>query len=166
MTPEPEADEVVIPDAAVIPALLRAARGSYAHAIRARLVAAGFEDMPRNGSYVLGGIVNQGGSAGSLVRELGISKQAASQLIDTLVVRGYLERQTNAKDRRRVSIDVTDRGRAAAAVVRAGVQSIDEELAGLVLPAELAGLRAGLVALCDIRERMEEEARAGIDNGS
>jgi DNA-binding MarR family transcriptional regulator len=101
------------------------------------------------------------------VRELGISKQAASQLIDTLVVRGYLERQTNAKDRRRVSIDVTDRGRAAAAVVRAGVQAIDEELAGLVLPAELAGLRAGLVALCDIRERMEEEeARAGIDNGS
>jgi DNA-binding MarR family transcriptional regulator len=166
MTPEPEADEVVISDEAVIPALLRAARGSYAHAIRARLVAAGFEDMPRNGSYVLGGIVNQGGSAGSLVRELGISKQAASQLIDTLVVRGYLEREVNAKDRRRVSIDVTDRGRAAAAVVRAGVQAIDEELAGLVLPTELAGLRAGLVALCDIRERMDEEARAGIDKGS
>jgi DNA-binding MarR family transcriptional regulator len=100
------------------------------------------------------------------VRELGISKQAASQLIDTLVVRGYLERQTNAEDRRRVSIDITDRGRAAAAVVRAGVQSIDEELAGLVLPAELAGLRAGLVALCDIRESMEEEARAGISNES
>ena len=100
------------------------------------------------------------------MRELGISKQAASQLIDTLVVRGYLERQANAEDRRRVSIDVTDRGRAAAAVVRAGVQAIDEELAGLVLPAELAGLRAGLVALCNIRERMEEEARAGIDNGS
>lgn len=166
-TSEPEADEVVIPDGAVIPdeavipALLRAARGSYAHAIRARLVAAGFEDMPRNGSYVVGGIVNQGGSAESLVRELGISRQTASQLIDTLVLRGYLERQANAEDHRRVSIEVTDRGRAAAAVVRAGVQAIDEELAGLVLPTELAGLRAGLVALCDIRERMEDEARVG-----
>jgi DNA-binding MarR family transcriptional regulator len=169
-TSEPEADEVVIPgevvipDEAVIPALLRAARGSYAHAIRARLVAEGFEDMPRNGSYVVGGIVNQGGSAESLVRELGISGQDASQLIDTLVLRGYLERLLNAEDRHGVSIEVTDRGRAAAAVVRAGVQAIDEELAGLVLPNELAGLRAGLVALCDIRERMEDEARVGEDS--
>src|SRR5580692_7436602 len=103
-TSGPEADEVVIPDQAVIPALLRAARGSYAHAIRARLVAAGFEDMPRNGSYVVGGIVNQGGSAEGLVRELGISRQTASQLIDTLVLRGYLERLLNADDPHRVSI--------------------------------------------------------------
>jgi DNA-binding MarR family transcriptional regulator len=171
-TSNPESDELVIPDEAVtpdeavIPALLRAARGSYAHAIRARLVAEGFDDMPRNGSYVVGGIVNQGGSAENLVEELGISEQAASQLIDTLVLRGYLERQADAEDPRRVSIEVTDRGRAAAAVVRAGVQAIDEELAGLVLPNELAGLRAGLVALCDIRERMEDEARAGVGDGS
>jgi hypothetical protein len=38
--------------------------------------------------------------------------------------------------------------------VRAGVVAIDAELA-----ADLAGLRAGLTALCDIRERMEDEAR-------
>ena len=87
MPSAPETDE---PDEVVIPALLRAARGSYGHAIRARLADAGFEDIPRNGSYVLGGMVNHGGSAGGLVRELGVSKQAASQLIDTLVLRGYL----------------------------------------------------------------------------
>src|SRR6266566_8566963 len=46
----PVADEVVIP------ALLRAARGTYAQAIRVRLAAAGFDDMPRNGPYVLGGM--------------------------------------------------------------------------------------------------------------
>jgi DNA-binding MarR family transcriptional regulator len=109
----------------------------------------------------LGGIVNQRGSAADLVRELGVSKQAASQLIDALVLRGYLERQTNPEDRRRVTIDATDRGRAAAAAVRAGVEAIDEELAALVSPAELAGLRAGLIALCDIRERLEDEAGAG-----
>jgi DNA-binding MarR family transcriptional regulator len=143
----------------VIPALLRAARGSYGHAIRAQLATGGFDDIPRNGPYVLGGIVNHGGSAGGLVRELGVSKQAASQLIDTLVLRGYLERQVNPEDRRRVTIVVTDRGRAAAAAVRAGVQSVDAELSELISPSELAGLRAGLTALCDIRERMEDEAR-------
>lgn len=156
MPSQPEADEVPIP------ALLRAARGSYGHAVRSRLLAAGFEDLPRNGPYVLGGIVNQRGSAADLVRELGVSKQAASQLIDALVLRGYLERQTNPEDRRRVTIDATDRGAAAAAAVRAGVEAIDEELAALVSPAELAGLRAGLIALCDIRERLEDEAGAGI----
>jgi DNA-binding MarR family transcriptional regulator len=153
-------------DEVVIPALLRAARGSYGHAIRARLADAGFDDVPRNGAYVLGGIVNHGGSAGGLVRELNVSKQAASQLIDTLVVRGYLERQAHPEDRRRVTIDATERGRAAAAAVREAVVSIDEELASLISAQELAGLRAGLTALCDIRERIEDEARTGIGERS
>ena len=146
-------------DEVVIPALLRAARGSYGHAIRMRLAAAGFDDLPRNGAYVLGGIVNHGGSASGLVRELGVSKQAASQLIDTLVVRGYLQRQANADDRRRVTIEVTERGRAAAQAVRAGVKSIDAELAEALSQAQLAGMRAGLTALCEIRERLSDEAR-------
>jgi DNA-binding MarR family transcriptional regulator len=146
-----------------IPALLRAARGGYTHAVRARLAAAGFEDLPRNGAYILGGIVNRGGTAGDLVRQLGVSKQAASQLIDTLVVRGYLDREVNPADRRRVTVVVTERGRAAAAAVGAGVEAIDEELATLISPGELAALRSGLIALCDIRDRLEEAERAGAD---
>jgi DNA-binding MarR family transcriptional regulator len=146
-------------DQVVIPALLRAARGSYGHAIRSDLAAAGFDDLPRNGAYVLGGVVNHGGTAGGLVRELGVSKQAASRLIDTLVIRGYLQRKVNSEDRRRMSIDATERGRAAAAVIRRAVLAVDAELVERITPSELAGLRAGLVALCDIRERMEDERR-------
>jgi DNA-binding MarR family transcriptional regulator len=147
-------------DDVVLPALLRASRGAYGHAIRASLAREGFGDVPRNGAFVLGGIVNQGGSAGALVRQLGVSKQAASQLIDTLVVRGYLERQPNPEDRRRVTIEATERGRAAAAAVRSAVVAVDEELAGMITPAQMKGLRTGLVALCDIRDRFEDEARA------
>jgi DNA-binding MarR family transcriptional regulator len=97
------------------------------------------------------------------VRQLGVSKQAASQLIDTLVVRGYLDREVNPEDRRRVTVVVTERGRAAAAAVGAGVEAIDEELATLISPGELAALRGGLIALCDIRDRLEEADRAGAD---
>jgi DNA-binding MarR family transcriptional regulator len=147
-------------DEVPIPALLRAARGSYGHAIRMRLAAAGYDDLPRNGPFVLGGIVNRGGTAGRLVRELGVSKQAASQLIDTLVLRGYLVREPNPEDRRRVTIAVTERGSAAAELVRSGVEAVDAELVELLAPEELNGLRAGLVALCEIRERFEDEARA------
>ncbi|HEX4521493.1 MAG TPA: MarR family transcriptional regulator [Gaiellaceae bacterium] len=141
----------------VIPALLRAARGAYAHAVRARLAEGGFDDLPANGPYVLGGMANRGGTAGDLVRQLGVSRQATSQLIDTLVLRGYLERDPDPGDRRRMTIELTDRGRSAAAAVRAGVEAVDDELAGMLTPAQLAGLADGLVALCTIRERMEDE---------
>jgi DNA-binding MarR family transcriptional regulator len=152
--PSAQAEELVLP------ALLRAARGSYGKAIRARLADEGFADVPRNGPFVLGGMVNQGVSAGDLVRQLGVSKQAASQLIDTLVVRGYLDRRPDPDDRRRVTLEATERGRAAAVTVRAAVVSVDEALAGLLTAEQLAGLHAGLVALCDIREQMEEAARS------
>ena len=79
-----------------IPVLLRAARGSYAQAIRAQLAPEGIDDLPRNGPFVLGGMANWGGSATDLIDALAISKQAASQLIDTLVLRGYLTRQINS----------------------------------------------------------------------
>ena len=149
-------------DEIVIPALLRAARGSYGRAIMQRLSAAGYDDVPRNGSYVLGGMVNHGGSAGDLVRHLGVSKQAASQLIDTLVVRGYLERKVDDADRRRVVVTVTKRGEGAAQAIDAGVQWVDSQLASMISPDELAGLRAGLTALMDVNDHLSQEQAAGL----
>jgi DNA-binding MarR family transcriptional regulator len=140
----------------VIPALLRAARGSYSQAINAKLEAAGFADLPRNGAFVLGGMGNHGGTAVDMIRGLGVTKQAASQLIDTLVLRGYLTRDVNPEDRRRMTIALTERGRAAAAAVRSGVELIDAELARMITPSELAGLRAGLEALGHLRDRMAD----------
>ncbi len=138
-----------------MPALLRAARGSYGQAIKTKLAAAGFGDLPRNGGFVLAGMGNHGGSASDMIEGLGVSKQAASQLIDTLVSRGYLTREIDATDRRRMRIDLTERGRAAASCVRAGVDEIDAELAQMISPGELAGLRVGLEALGRIKERTQ-----------
>jgi DNA-binding MarR family transcriptional regulator len=142
---------------AVIPALLRAARGSYAQAIGVRLAEAGFEDLPRNGGFVLSGMNFYGGSAVDMIRGLGVTKQAASRLIDTLVLRGYLTRSLNPDDRRRMTIELTERGRAAAAAVRSGVRAIDAELAQMLTETEMAGLRAGLLALGRIKERDRED---------
>jgi len=142
-------------DEPAIPALLRAARGAYGRAIQARLAAAGFDDLPRNGPFVLGGMANRGASAGDLVRQLGVSKQAAGQLIDVLALRGYLERRPDLEDRRRMTIVLTERGRAAAAAVRAGVMEVDGELASRLTATQLAAFRTGLVELCAIREAAE-----------
>jgi DNA-binding MarR family transcriptional regulator len=152
---------VVVPpeDVVVIPALLRAARGSYARAIAGHLATAGLDDLPRNGAFVLGGMANHGGSATDMILGLGITKQAASQLIDTLVLRGYLTREINPDDRRRMIIGLTERGRAAAAAIRSGVDAVDAELTTMISPVELNGLRAGLAALGRIKEQMDAAPR-------
>lgn len=149
--PETEAPE--IDDVVIMPALLRDARGSYAQAVRADLTAAGFDDLPRNGPFVLGGMARFNASAADMITGLGVTKQAASQLIDLLVVRGYLTREIDPGDRRRMTISLTDRGRGAAQVTRSAVESIDTELATMITPGELLGLRAGLTALGQIQAR-------------
>ncbi len=147
MAPPPDQD---VPS---IPALLRWARSCYGEAIGSQLARAGFDDLPRNGPFVLGGMAHWGGSAAEVIDGLGVTKQAASQLIDTLVLRGYLAREINPEDRRRMSIELTERGRAAAAAVRSAIESVDDDLAARLTLSELSGLRAGLTALTEIREQ-------------
>jgi DNA-binding MarR family transcriptional regulator len=138
---------------------MRAGRGSYSHAIATHLAEAGCDDLPRNGPFVLGGMANHQASAVDMIRGLGVTRQAASQLIDTLVLRGYLVREVNPADRRRLNIELTDRGRAAAKAVAAGIAQVDGELAAMITPAERAGLLAGLTALATIRARTRREGQ-------
>ena len=132
----------------VLPVLLAEARRTYGSAIRRALAAAGFDDMPRAGASVIGGIARRGGTP---LREVAVaqavSKQAASQLVDTLVTRGYVVRVPDAEDRRRLSIALTDRGAAAAAEIRGAVDAVDAAFAAAVGPDEVERLRASLGAL-------------------
>jgi DNA-binding MarR family transcriptional regulator len=91
-----------------------------------------------------------------MIDGLGVTKQAASQLIDTLVLRGYLVREVNSQDRRRMTIELTERGQAAAAAVRSGIDMVDAELVRRVTPDEINGLRAGLIALAEIKGEKAE----------
>lgn len=129
---------------------MRSARGAYARVIQAQLSAAGFEDLPRSGPFVLGGMVNWGATVADMVSGLGVTRQAASQLIDLLVLRGYLTREVNAEDRRRITVALTPRGEAAGQVVIEAIASVDRELETRITPNEFAGLRAGLQALADL----------------
>jgi DNA-binding MarR family transcriptional regulator len=137
-------------DDIVFPALLRAARPAYAHAIRDALREAGFEDVPKNGAYVIGAISRAGAPLADIIRGLGVSKQAAGQLIDTLVLRGYLEREVDDEDRRRLTMTLTQRGRAAAAVTRKASESVDAKLKKRVGEKSIAEARKVLFQLIAI----------------
>ena len=115
---------------APIPALLRHARRTYGKAMRASLEAAGFEDIPANGLYIIGGLALGEGDIPlrQLIKELGITKQGAGQLVDTLVMRGYLSRAIDENDRRQLIVTLTDRGRAAADVQRQAREQVDSNL--------------------------------------
>ena len=99
------------------PTLMRSARGVYARSIRAQLNAIGIDDLPKNGAFVLAGIDESGGPRNDLPSELGVTKQAVSQVVDILVVRGYLDRRPDTDDRRRIALDLTDSGRQAVEAV-------------------------------------------------
>jgi DNA-binding MarR family transcriptional regulator len=134
-------------DEIVIPALLRAARGTYGRVIGARLVACGCEDMPRNGAFVLGGMANRGASAGAMLGGLGVTRTAGYQLLDVLVARGYLERVAAPDDPMCIETRLTGRGHAAGLAIADAIAEVDEELTKRITAPELAGLRAGLGAL-------------------
>lgn len=135
-----------------IPALLRHARHTYAAAMRRALEAAGHEDIPKNGLYVIGGLSIGAGDAplSELINDLHISKQAAGQLVDALVDRGYLERTQDPHDRRRQIVVLTVRGRAAAKVQAAAAKRIDALLTERVSEAGVMKLRRMLAALAAI----------------
>ena len=136
----------------VMPALLRAARSTYGAAMRRALAGEGYGDIPKNGMYVIGGLALGAGDAplSRLIQELGVSKQAAGQLVDTLVLRGYLERAVHADDRRKLTITLTPRGQAAAAVQAAARMQVDAELLTRVGADDIARTRRTLAALRDM----------------
>ncbi len=131
------------------PALLRAARRTYGSVVIEALAEAGCDDMPRNGSYVIGAIARSGAPLSQIISALGVSKQAAGQLVDTLVTRGYLARAADPGDRRRLTITLTGRGLAAAEVIRNAVERVDASVLRLVGPEYVAHTRATLAALIE-----------------
>jgi DNA-binding MarR family transcriptional regulator len=137
------------PDA-ILSVLLRPGRGVYGLFIREALAEAGFTDMPANGGYVLG-LVENGASLGDVIADIGVSKQTAGQLVDTLVVRGYLERSDDPMDRRRVLLTLTERGHAASDVVFATAQEVDARLVAAVGAERMAHTKETLAALLDLR---------------
>lgn len=135
------------PDDIPMTALLRAARNAYGSAIREAITAAGFDDVPRNGIYVIGAISRTEAPLGTIIDWLGVSKQAGGQLVDTLVARGYLDRRIDEEDRRRLKVSLTERGKAMAGVTRATVDRIDAKLRLDVGAEYVAHTRATLLAL-------------------
>ena len=124
--------------------------------MRAALRGAGYDDIPKNGLYVIGGLARRAGAhpLSRLIQDLRLSKQAAGQLVDTLVTQGYLKREVDELDRRRLTIGLTERGRAAAKVLSVAGATVDEELLSRAGAKDFERMRGALLILAEIGRRM------------
>jgi DNA-binding MarR family transcriptional regulator len=136
-----------------IPELMRVARGSYKRSVDIQLAAGGFEDLPTASGYLLAYLANDDGSIPERIEGLGIKQRDFRQLVDTLVLRGYITREIDPDDGR-VSLALTERGSAANEASFEGCNYVDRELERQLSEAEMAGLRRGLAVLGEIKQSL------------
>ena len=132
MTSQPSPSSVVGREPSIglvpLPWLLRRTSQRYRTAIRDCLAERGFDELPQPGYWALMILSRGGTDASQLIAEMGVSKQAVSKLVDTLVTLGFVDRKPNTSDRRRTDLRLSAKGRQAADVIGEAVRTTEETL--------------------------------------
>ena len=74
----------------------------------------------------------------TLAEQMGISVSGASQQVDKLVARGFLVREDDPDDRRRLSLELTERGQQATGEISRATRSFIESALTVLSESELA----------------------------
>ncbi|MFG3156597.1 MarR family winged helix-turn-helix transcriptional regulator [Streptomyces sp. NPDC048219] len=99
-------------EAMALSVALLAAAGGLTQRIHEGVVARGFEGLRPAHGFAFARLAPDGATATDLAAHLGVTKQAASQLVDELVRKGYAERRPHPADARARLVVLTERGRA------------------------------------------------------
>ncbi|MFF6984135.1 MarR family winged helix-turn-helix transcriptional regulator [Streptomyces sp. NPDC008343] len=121
-------------EAMALSAALLAVAGELTQRINDGVVARGFEGVRPAHGFAFARLAPDGATATDLAAHLGVTKQAASQLVDEIVRKGYAERRPHPDDARARLVVLTERGwactraaeEAAADAVRAWVGVLGE----------------------------------------
>jgi DNA-binding MarR family transcriptional regulator len=97
---------------------------------------------------------------GDLVGGLALTKQAGGQMVEVMVLKGYIERLPDPNDRRKLMVALSERGRAAAKVQREAREGIDARLIAAIGSDGVQQMREALEALVSIGK---VEAPAGAE---
>jgi DNA-binding MarR family transcriptional regulator len=91
-------------------AALLAAAGGLTQRIHEGVVARGFEGLRPAHGFAFARLAPDGATVTDLAVHLGMTKQAASQLVDELVRKGYVERRPHPADARARLVVLTETG--------------------------------------------------------
>jgi len=97
-------------DAITLSALVLATGNALVDGIQAGVVERGFTDVRPAHGFAFARLAPAGATVSELATHLGVTRQAAAQLVDELVAKGYVERRRHPDDGRAQLITLTERG--------------------------------------------------------
>jgi DNA-binding MarR family transcriptional regulator len=138
-----------VTNADALPFLLLRASSRLVDGIQDRMARRGYDDVRPAHGFAFTLIAGGGATAGQLAEHLGVTKQAAAQMVQELEAKGYVTRSTDPDDRRAKRVVLTARGRACTrAAERAAAEELAPWLDGLG-PRATDGLLKALAAYAD-----------------
>lgn len=139
--------------------LIRAADNMNAELAK-RIRARGFEDFQPSFTGLLGHLDTEGTRISALARRMGTSRQAASQLLQQIETRGYVERIPDPSDKRAVIARHTPNGRRLLKAAIDIMLAIEAEYATTLSQDGLGRLKQLLKRLLD---KVDPTGKLGLD---
>jgi len=126
--------------------------------LQSRLTESGFEDVRPGHGFAFQLLSFKNASVNELAEHLGVTKQAASQMVEYLEGHGYVVSQPDPKDRRIKVVALTARGWACIQKTEEILSAQEEKLAGELGEASMTELR-GLLRRVVYRQQGEKSLR-------
>jgi DNA-binding MarR family transcriptional regulator len=117
--------------------------------LHARLARGGYTDVRPAFGYVLLALREQPTTGASIALLLGVTKQAASKLVDAMEQGGYVRRQTHDDDARAKEIAITARGRKFLVAVESIYHDLEGEMAQVTSKERVEALRNDLCTIVE-----------------
>lgn len=115
--------------------------------IHSGVVARGFTDLRPTHGFVFSRLSAAGGTVTEIAEHLGVTRQAASQIVDELVAKGYVERRPHPADARARLVVLTDRGRRCTRAAEEAIVDALETWEDILGERRLVAMRDELVRL-------------------
>lgn len=144
------------PDLAIV---LVAANRCLTDRLDAAVRDVGATDMRPAFGFVIRAVDAEEPTVSRLAELLGVTRQAASKVVDEMVRRGYLLRASDPADRRRTRLRLSAKGRRVRARAAAESEAIEAELRAAAGDRAVDGLRKALLTFVE-REGALEEVQA------
>lgn len=115
--------------------------------LNSELARRGYSDLRTAHSFAFQRLLPEGATGGELADFLDITKQAASQMIDYLEKRGYIERRVHPRDGREKLVVLTEKGRVCAHAAEEILARLELRCAGLLGFERMQAFRVDLYRL-------------------
>src|SRR3954451_5989854 len=127
-----------------LPAVLLSAANALVDGIDAGVRDSGFADLPPAHRFAFARLSDGGATVGQLAEHLDVTKQAASQMVEELVTKGYVQRRPHPDDARARLIVLTAKGWACTRAADEAAAEVLRPWADALGPHRLDALRADL----------------------